>query len=287
VSADREVTRIVRSWLEEGVNALPDRVLDNVLDQIPATRQRRPWWPAWRLPYVNTQIRVAIAAAAVVIVAVIGINVLPRTGITGPAGPGPSPTPAPTLPAGSVPPGTYRAGFLTYTLPAGWTTDQAGIVTILKGNANPPNGMAVDLWRIATVYSDPCHSQTKPAPALINPTVDQLVAAFVAQKRSAAVTPIDVTIGGFHGKQIDLVVPADVKFSSPSIAVGCEGGQYKPWTDADGGDRYNQGPGQHDLLDILDVSGQTQVIMRAFYAANTPADLAELQAIVDSVTITP
>ena len=32
MSTDREVTRIVQSWLEEGVNALPDRVLDSVLD---------------------------------------------------------------------------------------------------------------------------------------------------------------------------------------------------------------------------------------------------------------
>ena len=46
--SDRDTTRIVRSWLEEGVSALPDRVLDAVLDQVPATRQRRPWWPARR-----------------------------------------------------------------------------------------------------------------------------------------------------------------------------------------------------------------------------------------------
>ena len=41
MSTDRDVTRIVRSWLEEGVTALPDRVLDAVLDQLPATPQRR------------------------------------------------------------------------------------------------------------------------------------------------------------------------------------------------------------------------------------------------------
>ena len=41
MSTDRDVTRIVRSWLEEGVTALPDRVLDDVLDQLPATPQRR------------------------------------------------------------------------------------------------------------------------------------------------------------------------------------------------------------------------------------------------------
>ena len=48
MSTERDVTRIVRSWLEEGATALPDRVLDAVLDQVPATSQRRPLWPARR-----------------------------------------------------------------------------------------------------------------------------------------------------------------------------------------------------------------------------------------------
>jgi hypothetical protein len=43
MSSDREPTRIVQSWLEEGANVLPDRVLDDVLERIPVTPQRRPW----------------------------------------------------------------------------------------------------------------------------------------------------------------------------------------------------------------------------------------------------
>ena len=54
MSTDRDVTRIVRSWLEDGATALPDRVLDTVLDQLPATPQRRAWWPARRLREMNT-----------------------------------------------------------------------------------------------------------------------------------------------------------------------------------------------------------------------------------------
>ena len=59
MSTDRDVTRIVRSWLEVGVTALPDRVLDNVLDQLPATPQRRAPWPAWRLTRMNMPARIA------------------------------------------------------------------------------------------------------------------------------------------------------------------------------------------------------------------------------------
>jgi hypothetical protein len=297
VSTDREVTRIVRSWLEEGVTTLPDRVLDVVLDQVPATPQRRAWRPAWRLPHMNNPIRIAMAAAAVVVLAVIGVNLVPRTGGVGGVGgapstpvptataaptpsPTPSPTPAPTLPAGQIPPGTYRSDFVTYTLPAGWTAPRAGATTILKVNADPPNGMGVDLWQIAAVDTDPCHWETTPV-AVVGPTVDELVAALVAQKRGSIVTPVDVTIDGFRGKQVDLVVPLDVKLAD------CDGGRYLSWADTTGGSRSNQAPGQHDLLDVLDVNGRTLVIQRTFYPANTAADLAELQAIVDSIKITP
>ena len=292
MSADRETTRIVRSWLEEGVTALPDRVLDAVLDQIPATRQRPAWWPARRLPQMNTPIRIATAAAAVVVLALIGLNLVPRTGGVGSGGGAPStpaptatpspttgPTPVPTLPqSGQLAPGTYRSNFMAFTLPAGWSAFDGWAA--LKGNGDPPNGMAVAAdVDFATVYNDPCHWQT--TAASVGPTVDNLVAALVAQKRGSKVTPVDVTIDGFHGKQIDLMVPLNV------TVTACDVGQYKSWTDSGGGDRYNQGPGQHDLLDILDVNGKTVAIQRSFYPANTAADRAELQAILDSVRITP
>ena len=280
MTAERDVTRIVRSWLEDGVTRLPDRVLDRVLDELPATSQRRAWWPARRFPQMNTSIRIAIAAAAVVVLALIGVNLVPRTvGVGGPPAPTSSPTPVPTLPpSGQLAPGSYRSDFITYTLPAGWSSYQSWGAN--KNDGNPPNGMFVAPWAsIATVYKDPCHWQT--TGASVGPTVDALVAALVAQKRGSIVTPADVAIDGFHGKQVDLMVPLDLKIAA------CDQATYKSWTDTSGGDRYNQGPGQHDLLDILDVNGRTLVIDRVFYPANTAADRAELQAIVDSIKITP
>ena len=73
MTIDRETTRIVRSWLEEGVTALPDRVLDAVLDQLPATPQRRPSRPARRTRDMSTSFKVALAAA-IVAVAFFGLS---------------------------------------------------------------------------------------------------------------------------------------------------------------------------------------------------------------------
>ena len=65
MTSDLDTARIVRSWLDEGVTQLPDRVLDAVLDQLPATHQRRvTWWPTGWPPTTKSVIATALAVAA-------------------------------------------------------------------------------------------------------------------------------------------------------------------------------------------------------------------------------
>src|ERR671910_685423 len=53
-----QLERVVRSWLDEGVTQLPDRILDAVLDQVPATPQSRAiWWPVRRLAVMNSALK--------------------------------------------------------------------------------------------------------------------------------------------------------------------------------------------------------------------------------------
>ena len=128
MSADRDANRIVRSWLEEGVTALPDRVLDTVLDQLPATPQRRAPWPVRRLGEMNSFTKFAVAAAAVALVAFVGLRLLPGQGSVGSApspsaspasspsaapSPASSPSPSPTASPARIPDGPLAAG--TYT----------------------------------------------------------------------------------------------------------------------------------------------------------------------------
>jgi hypothetical protein len=113
MSTDRETTRIVRSWLEDGVTALPDRVLDAVLDQLPATPQRQSLWPAWRSNHMNIYAKLLGAAAAVVVVAVVGSLFLPRSG-----GPGGQPTITP-----SPSPALLARGTFTVHVGDGYTVD--------------------------------------------------------------------------------------------------------------------------------------------------------------------
>ena len=132
MSTDRETTRIVRSWLEEGVTVLPDRVLDAVLDQVPATPQRRSWWPAWRTSPMNTYAKLIAAAAAVLVVAGVGYQFLPLSG--GMGGPPPiAPSPSPTLLAA----GTFGAqGFAVVLDAAGGASSVTGSMNVTEGSRN-------------------------------------------------------------------------------------------------------------------------------------------------------
>jgi hypothetical protein len=146
MSTDRETTRIVRSWLEDGVTQLPDTILDAVLDELPTTSQRRAtWWPARRLSTMNTTLKFGLAAAVVAVAALIGINYLASPSVGGPgpsdatatsdptASPEPSASPPatdePTESPAAAPPLTQSFTStmhgISASYPEGWTAQEA------------------------------------------------------------------------------------------------------------------------------------------------------------------
>jgi hypothetical protein len=156
MSADRDVTRIVRSWLHEDGYEDADRILNLVLDEIDTTPQRPASWLARRFPQLSTYARFGVIAAAVVLAAAIGIGIYANTV----GGPGPVPTPSPTAsptpslaPSSSSTPlpdpivGTWVAGETTCEQQvaaleaAGFTTDQ-----MAAGGVDPTcaNGIVAD-----------------------------------------------------------------------------------------------------------------------------------------------
>lgn len=135
------------------------------------------------------------------------------------------------------------------------------------------------------VYGDPCQwSTTKPETP--STTVDEVVAALTAQASRDASAPVDITVDGYAGKSITLHVPDNAVFGE------CDQGTFASW--AGGGDplesgpsRYHQGPGQIDEVWILDVDGEL-IVIDAMYGDETPAeDVAELHAILESMTLEP
>ena len=294
MSTDRDTTRIVRSWLEEGATALPDRVLDAVLDQVPATPQRRSWRTAGRHTAMNNTLKIALSAAAVVVVAVVGFNLLPRSSgaggvATSPSAAAPSaaaPSIAPAL--GRMDPGRYRIADkgrtpvpFTFTVPAGWTGRADGVVF---KNADQPDELGFSASVVTHVYADACNSEgslTK-----IGTTVDDLVRALVDQADSEASTPVDATLGGRPAKRIDVSIPAGLDLAT------CRhpGELIQIWADPKETDYFAipAKPGNHvSQVYVADVNGDRVVIVSGYPKAASASDIAELQAIVDSITFEP
>jgi hypothetical protein len=224
MSSDRDTTRTVRSWLDEGVTALPDRVLDAVLDQVPTTPQRRAWWPAWRSRLMNN-VRIALATAAVVVAAFIGYQLLGGPGVgdsqptpqpTAIPTPTPQPTPAENPPVGALEPGTRYHAIresiaFTFAVPTtGWRSDGQFWFTghAESGSREETIFFFATLSGTPGVFDDPCaHEGLREFDASLAGNAE----AFASLPGTELVSgPSDVTVDGRPGKLVEIAVPEDV-----------------------------------------------------------------------------
>ena len=285
MSTDRDTTRIVRSWLEEGVTALPDRVLDGVLDQLPATRQRRGLWRGLVLGNASERARLAMSAAAIVAVLIIGIGLVPS--LTGPlrpgaTGPSPTPSPVPTVEPSPtdpietpLPAGSYSLeGFpiaVSFTVGEGWA--RCGMGPLEQGVCRPNGDGALGFLIVTNVVADTCADALLDPPP--GPSVDDLVAAISGLPGFTATTPTDITLDGFAGKKFTVTAP-----DGPCTAP-------RSWATPD---RINGvGPGEVNLIRIVDVDG-TRVVMTGALGpieAESPENVARLEQVMDTATFTP
>lgn len=296
MSFDPETTRHVRSWLEDGVTVLPDRVLDAVLDQLPATPQRRSWWPARRFAEMTTFAKLAIAAAAVVVVAVVGVNLLPANGGPGVGGstvlpspsrsptpsPLPSPSPSPTAafpPAGNLETGQRHAIELggvpfTFTVPtSGWVSN--GTFSIDRSVGVGPDGAGFILWTDTPlgVFADPCAGTKGPS---LGVSVADLAAAVAAVPGTDLVSgPTDVTVDGYPAKQVVLTIRDD---------LGCAAQDFYLWYGPGPSNaRYATAMGSTIRTWIIDVDGKLVWIDGETYEGAGPGPAQEIQQIIDSI----
>ena len=268
MSTERDVERIVRSWMDEGVTQLPDRVLDLVLDQLPATPQRRAGWLARRFPIMNSNpFRVGIAAAAVVIAAILGVNYLNSNVGTDEPTPTPSLTANPTATPVAIPPlppagaGSLEPGRYTIAVP---NSPVVAAVTIGDGWSTggwfiwdpPAETKQVSFWTVDNVYEDLCDRESLPDPA-IGPSVDDLVAALDAQANTDMSPAVDVELGGFVGKRVTMAATRPVS----CFDIGTLSLTYFVVSGSQGGVEGRElNRNSMDTLWIIDVDGHRVVI---------------------------
>jgi hypothetical protein len=301
-----DIDRVLETWMADGPTAIPDRVVDVVAARIGVQRQRR-MWPFPGRTNVNPYLKLAAGLAAVLIVAVVAWQLLPlddRVGNQPSVAPSsPAATSSPAAPSatavepvreGVLPGGTYRfkplasapSMTLDATVPAGWIGNPSCCLAGPVGESNGPAGIGLAFLAADDIFSDPCHwnvngsGPRQPGDTKVGPSVDELAAALAASPAYGATTPIDVTIGGFAGKRVDLELP-------PGECDTLDGnGVYLVFGGREGY-IYAQGDGSHWQVSIVDVAGTRLIAALFWYAGTSAADLSAGQAIVDSLVITP
>lgn len=249
---------------------------------------------------MNNVAKALVATAAVVVVALVGINLLPGSetgaGGTSPpaspsapslapsASPTPSPEPTASLVALTVRPccieDDRRFDSMTFAimaLPSWGEFRNDGLpLGVTAGWNNPTDGdeAFVGLYPGGNLFSDPCLTDEEAvADVPVGPTVDDLVTALVDHPSLDVTAPVDVSLAGYSGTYLDLTVPDDI-----SDCV-----RYMPMSHH----IYAQGPSQRWHMWILDVDGVRVLVEGNDYPLTPPETLAEEQAIIDSLEITP
>ena len=306
MSTDRDVTRIVRSWLEEGATALPDRVLDAVLDQVPATPQRRPWWPAWRINEMNnvgssrSQRRPSWSSRSSGSACYQG-RWCRRTW----AQPDIDPTRL-VADTDSVADDRverelrrqfrsrddlYDRRPMLCSLADDLHDACHGLVRVrshLVGKNVAGGGDVFDLYfsphLVGNVYTGGCHWLGTALTPPVGPTVDDLATALSAQAGPGAAPPVAVTVDGHPGKKVELSIPQDLDVTTcDSDGDFTVFGRWLGTGQSFGAAPWTYGNGQHNTVYIIDVDGDRQVIDTMYLPGTTAADLAELDQIVASI----
>jgi hypothetical protein len=230
-------------------------------------------------------------AAAALAVAVVGGGVLlsmrdPASGITATASPGVLPTAStvPFLPSGSLEPGTYRMtvgpGLFALTVPAGWTSTASSFV-VAKGDVfEERDSVALITWNVTHVYRDSCDWE---GTLVETATPEALAAALAAQKGHQNSAPMSTTLGGYPATRLEFSVPAGFDLAQ------CDQPIIRLWPDA--GPSESGGlpiaPGQMDTVYVVDVAGTAHLFAAIRWPDSPPADVRELEGIVDSIRFEP
>lgn len=241
---------------------------------------------------MNNALRIAVAAAVVLVIAYVGIRLLPSSGTGGPSSPTPtlvestSPSSTPMVIEGDaiLEAGTYvwrplkgpdASIEFTLDVPAGWTSEGRALVPAAADSDN--GGIFVLADAPHGLFSDPCNADGKPGntDVTIGVTAEDLANAFAAQTAYEHSLPADVTLGGYSGKTMDLLMPI----------TSCNEGRLFIWEGSDSS--VYADPGHDFHLWILDVEGKRIVIFFQDSATTPDALKAEARAMVESIQIQP
>jgi hypothetical protein len=285
MSSDLDTTRIVRSWLEEGVTKLPDRVLDAVLDELVATPQVRP--------RLRPPMPIGLLIAATILLAVLGgaITLGARIGdASRNSTPGPSPTLSVRafmpLPSGPMEAGSYVVDGalpvdIAFEVPDGWfkARSDPGLVAIKLRSAEtadpPDGGVQLGFSVVDNLFADPCLPEGPMLEPPVGPSVEDLAEAFATVPAYQVSVPTPVSVDGHVGLRLDLDV----------LLYMCPPSEAELWRTPAGSIRVAGGEEELLTVWILDVDGERIVITEGSLPWRTEDDMEALHAVFETIEL--
>jgi hypothetical protein len=219
---DRQLEKLVRSWLGNGSADLPSHVLEAVARQLPMTGQRRQTWLAGRFRPVRATRGVAVLAAAVLLLVAIGLGLIAtNVGNT----PEPEGTPLPRsgidlfdgTEYGSwafTEPFTFVMSAMDPTLRPGGPSaaamerDGAGVLEILEG-------CCWITWFVddRAISLDPCQPEAGTLPDI--PATPEAVGEWLRASPGLTVSdPVSIPVDGRTALRFEVEAGADCQFGS-------------------------------------------------------------------------
>lgn len=291
MTRDRDLIGLLEGYLDdfEGYTPLPDATRDAIRARLSSTSQRPAWWPGWRFPEMNTMMRYGLGAAAAVLVALVGFSVLNGGG--GNFGsPDPTDRPEPSIAALSgqaeLAAGRYsiQSGIamrVTASVPNGWSAVGNWAVRGPSGY-EAPDGAGIRFYTVGNLLNNPSSYADGLQDPPVGPTVDDLIDAIVAQTEWTSSTPSQTTIGGFPAQHVRITIPDGAEFDPRD-----EGGAFYLFQDEGLGQIWGLEVGEMFDVYVVDADGERLVLDAFHYPGTSQADLAALDAIVDSIQIDP
>ena len=158
----------------------------------------------------------------------------------------------------------------------GWLSWGPGVS---KDGPTPPLLVGFGFAEVSGVYADPCRWRSGRIRDL-GPSVEDLATALAGLPGLEVVTPpTAITAYGLAGTYLEMSVANDI------VIGDCDGGEFNSYIWTDGWPRYHQGPGQIEQFWIFDVSGTRLVVNATHFPDSSATDLAELDAILDSIEV--
>jgi hypothetical protein len=283
----------LQGYLDEfdGITPLSAEVRDAVRAQLPTTKQI-----ARRFPAVTNRVALAGAGTAIVLITVVSISLLSK-GDLGPFAASPSPTKYVVGPSTVASLGAHQ---LTFMVPEGWT--DVGGRGVRKDDLSltiwvSPRGIWVNpcFWSVGDDlgrFADPPFYRSifmleafwdwwgRPEPVGFGDWAGEAQATL-----PRGTEPTTTEVDGWDARYAEFRVPDDLDLTS------CDGGEYRIWIGLDEQIKTISAPGELNRLWLLKVDlpavreGGMVIIDASSFPTSSRQDLAELQAIVDSIQV--